>query len=196
MPINTLDPTSYENGFVEVTPYLRTSVRGVPHPVRRHQRRQRWGMRVRYNPEVLYHLAPEDEVEEILKKGLLPGGKAPFANFEHLPKRTRGRVFMVPTEADLRNVQGYMPRSRSAILRVDTHGIPLYEGENKNPRFQIPELTYNGETDKVDLEVPPQRHVEYFATRRIPPERIRVVGSMGRSRKSGTGRGSDEWVHD
>ncbi len=164
------DPESYL-GIYHVKGHLRASKHGVPHPVRRYRRRGQWGMAVRYNPEVLYHLAREEDVESILQKGLLPSDlKKVRPNFDSYPgmrERIRGRVFMVPHMKNIEQVAGYMPRSRSAILRVNTHGLPLFEGQNDNSTSSS--LSYRGTENPY--------YVEYFTTRKIRPERIQVVGS-------------------
>src|SRR5208282_4505034 len=80
-------------GVEIVRPHLRKSVRGIPHPVRKHPRRKKWGLAVRYNPEVLYHLAPEDKVEDILREGLKPSNETKMTtSFPEMTERTHGRV--------------------------------------------------------------------------------------------------------
>jgi len=154
-------------GVEIVRPHLRKSVRGIPHPVRKHPRRKKWGLAVRYNPEVLYHLAPEDKVEDILREGLKPSNETKMTtSFPEMTERTHGRVFLVPKMSDIERVSQYLPRTESVILRVDTHGIPLYEGQNVNT---APRPLYG--SSFID-----PKHVEYYSTRRIPPERVSVVG--------------------
>lgn len=155
---------------VPVRSHLRTSFLGVPHPVKHHFRRQPWGSRVRYNPEVAYHLTHVDNVERILHEGLRPGHGENFPGLEH---RAQGRVFLVPRAYDLDRVLSYMPNNNDlVILAVDTHGIPLYEGSNYN--------LYVSPEGKFHAERPGMGVAEYFTTTAIPPERIRVVGSAHR----------------
>lgn len=140
-------------------------------PVRAHERRGPWGgaeetprrERLARNPEELYHLTPVENLSDILQNGLVPASDKRERIFGYLNDRTHGRVFLTPSEFTADQMRNYYdtvrPNTQFALLGVNTHGMHV-------------------------LEVPPSAGVsrEFYTTRRVSPDRIRVITDDYRSR--------------